>query len=74
VKTPRSGEFLEPEVGPNGHLIVRLEKDGKEEVRRLDEIVARAFLGEPPPGTVLVHLDGDPVNCAATNLRYIATS
>jgi hypothetical protein len=40
----------------------------------LDEIVARAFLGEPPKcpisGLTVHHFDGDMFNCEVTNLAW----
>jgi hypothetical protein len=33
-------------------------------------LVARAFLGPKPPGTVVLHRDDDPENNRVENLRY----
>jgi len=56
VKTPR---FVRPKKDSEGNLIVELERNGKRETPRLDEVLAEAFLGSQPAGTTLVHLDGD---------------
>jgi hypothetical protein len=43
------------------------------QVVRIDQLIAGAFLPLPtgaPPGMLLVHLDGDCHNDAASNLRW----
>lgn len=53
-----------------GHL--RLELNGPPGKRKylVHVLVARAFLGEPPPGHEVCHNDGDPTNNSLSNLRY----
>jgi len=48
VKTPR---FVRPKKDSEGNLIVELERNGKRETPRLDEVLAEAFLGSQPAGT-----------------------
>jgi HNH endonuclease/NUMOD4 motif len=45
-------------------------KDGVQVKRAVHIIVARAFLGPPPEGQEVRHKDGNPPNCAVTNLHY----
>lgn len=55
-----------------GAAIVPL-RDAEGNVKRfaLNQIVARAFLDYPPDKTlVILHRDGDPMNCRADNLRF----
>lgn len=58
----------------DGHIYVNLQIDGNWERRRfrLDRIVAFAFLKVPRnfPMYDVIHLDGDPTNCRATNLKW----
>lgn len=66
----RVGDII---TGSRNHLGVRYVKayprsDGRSVA--LPRMVALAFLGEQPEGTRLVHLDGDPENCAVPNLVY----
>ena len=37
---------------------------------RLHKLVALVFIGEKPKGTEIRHLDGNPKNCRADNLKY----
>lgn len=38
--------------------------------RRLDVLVAQAFLGKCPEGQELVHINGDQEDCRLSNLKY----
>ncbi len=38
--------------------------------KRVHKIVTEAFIGVCPKGQEVMHLDGDPLNCRASNLRY----
>lgn len=38
--------------------------------RRLDALVAAAFLGPRPPGMMVQHIDGNKRNCKVDNLKY----
>lgn len=68
----RAGRILKPfAAGAGGHLTVSLCVDGRREYAQVAVLVARAFLPPPPPGRPLVvHIDGDPANCRADNLRW----
>lgn len=56
----------------DGNKIVQLiHDDGEPEWVRVDRMIAEAFIGPRPTGCVLVHKDGNPLNCAAANLEYV---
>lgn len=44
--------------------------DGRRRARSVHSLVAEAFHGKRPKGMEVRHLDGDPSNNAASNLRY----
>lgn len=54
----------------HGRLHVTLYKAGVQKVAQVHRLVANAFLGPLPPGMETRHLDGNPVNNAASNLTY----
>ncbi len=64
-------EFLPETLDDQGCPTVELEKDGRIETRRVDELVALTFLGPRPSGYAIHHLDGDPRNCRVDNLAYV---
>lgn len=55
----------------NGYLYVNLSKDGKGTPHRIHVLVARAFIGERPPGLEVHHRDHDKQNNHVTNLEYV---
>jgi hypothetical protein len=59
---------------PNGRMQVRLSKDGRGGSILTHRVVARAFHGEPPHGAEVRHMDGDPANNRASNLRWGTSS
>jgi hypothetical protein len=69
----RSGKPMGMEVDENGTLLVHLWISADEmNVRKLDRLVAQAFLETPPDfhRHTVIHLDGDPNNCSANNLQW----
>lgn len=54
-----------------GYRLVGLRtSDGRSVSRTVHRLVALAFLGEPPPGLQVRHLDGDKLNNTVSNLTY----
>ncbi|MGX1809702.1 NUMOD4 domain-containing protein [Nocardia sp. NPDC055321] len=53
-----------------GYLQVRI----CQQTKNVHQLVALAFLGEPPAGFEVRHLDGNPGNPACTNLAYGSSS
>ncbi len=64
------GQILKPVTRPAGYLQIRPSKLGVAEVVHVHRVVALAFLGPPPPGQIVRHLDGDPSNNTLANLAY----
>ena len=71
----QGGKPLKPQpCGPNfKYRFVLLSYDGRRHSFLLHRLVAEAFLGPRPPGLDIDHIDNDPANCAAANLRYVTT-
>jgi hypothetical protein len=55
---------------PGRYPTVNLSRDGSSRTEEVHRLVARAFLGEPPEGHEVRHLDGNPWNCTLENLAY----
>lgn len=53
-----------------GYAAVDLWRDGRPRRRRVHVLVAAAFLGAPPVGEEVRHLDGDRMNPRLANLAY----
>ena len=53
-------------------LVVKLTKDGKPKEEILMQLVARAFLGSPPPGYVPQHKNGCQSDNYIQNIEYIS--
>ena len=67
------GKTLKPQTLYNGYKEVYLSdraNKGKRKHRTVHSLVAEAFLGERPPGTDIMHLDGNRANNQASNLQY----
>jgi hypothetical protein len=64
------GCVLRPVLRADGHLGVRLSRDGQGQTRLVHSLVALAFLGPLPPGLEVCHNDGNPVNNRPENLRH----
>lgn len=75
------GEIVSLARGRRRRLIGGVDKDGYRKVilcergirhyKRVHVLIALAFHGYPPPGTVVCHLDGDLTNNIAPNLAYV---
>ena len=64
------GRVLSPGRGKGLYYNVALCRDGKPRSFKLHILVALAFHGERPGGMDVMHLDNNPENNAADNLRY----
>lgn len=64
------GGLLKWSPDQRGYPRVTLVQDGKQWKRRVHVLVMRAFVGEPPAGMEIRHLDGDPTNPDLSNLAY----
>lgn len=71
VEQPVNERILKASPGLAGrYLGVMLYASGKGERLAIHRLVARTFLGEPPNGQVVRHLDGDPHNNRLENLAW----
>lgn len=61
---------LRSHVHRSGYPAVNLSCDGRNSTRLLHHLVAEAFLGPRPEGSLVLHWDDDPTNAALSNLRY----
>lgn len=65
-------KFLKGTEAPDGYVGVCLHiEEGKQIVRLLHILVARAFLGPCLPGKEVNHKDGIKKNCELSNLEYL---
>jgi len=56
----------------SGYLTFCTVEDGKQRCHYVHRAVASAFIGPPPPATVVAHFDGNRTNNRVENLRYAA--
>lgn len=69
------GKILTPEKDKNGYESVLLHKDGVKQRQMVHCLVGDAFpeiCGEHLPGYEISHLDENPANNKATNLRWVS--
>lgn len=57
-----------------GYVKTCLSVSGKRKSFHVHRLVAKAFLGPPPPGYQCAHLDGNPRNNRLENLRWVTRS
>jgi hypothetical protein len=62
--------ILKPHPDGDGYLKVALHRDSKRFDVAIHRLVPLAFIGPPPQGHEVRHLDGDPANNHLSNLRY----
>lgn len=66
-----AGKLLQPgRSGRYGYLTVSLNKAGRASSKLVHRLVLRAFVGACPSGQEVRHLDGNPRNNRASNLKY----
>lgn len=61
---------LTPGVDRRGYPRFTFSERGRKTYRYIHRLVALAFLGEPPPGLIVRHLNGNPGDCRLDNICY----
>lgn len=64
------GGFHKSNPNPSGYLYLVLRRGARSRTLSVHTLVAEAFHGSRPTGAQCRHLDGDPTNNAASNLRW----
>ena len=64
------GRWLKPGVGPRMYYKVDLCVDGKPKTRKIHRLVLQTFHGEPEPGQVAIHINGDRRDNRLENLKW----
>lgn len=62
---------LKPQLDGKGYPFVNLSQGGNIRPRRVHQLVCSAFLGPPPPGHEVNHVDGTRTNARLDNLEYV---
>ncbi len=70
----RIGRIRKSQTVPGGYRAVQLWHNGIPTNMLVHVLVARAFLGEPPPGREVNHRSGDKTNNQLANLEYLTRS
>lgn len=65
-----AGGILRGSIDNHGYRRVALVQGGKQVTRRTHVLVMLAFVGPPPAGMEILHMDGDKANPRLDNLRY----
>lgn len=65
-----NSRILKSQYDGGGYPMVGLWKDYKGKSSNIHVLIATAFLGDPPIGYEVAHLDGDKTNSKLTNLVY----
>jgi len=66
----RAPKILRPYSNNSGHLKVAFCDGRRIKQPYVHKLVMEAFVGSPPPGMEVRHLDGNPANNALSNLAY----
>jgi hypothetical protein len=68
------GLILKPTVSTTGYLVVALCVDGKQDTRKVHQLVAQAFIPNPDNKYAVDHIDRNKVHNHVSNLRWATKS
>lgn len=73
VRNLNTGRTLKHQSSKRGgnYAFINLSKEGKRVNRNVHTLVAYAFLGDQPEGTIVHHIDTNRMNPCLDNLEYI---
>lgn len=74
VFSVKSGKVLCPRDNGKGYLGVQLWKNGECKQVYIHKLVCKEFIGLPPAGCNINHVDGDKSNNCVNNLEYVTFS
>lgn len=60
-------------IGKRGYPVISFRKDGKQYLRTLHILFARAFIPNPENKLEVNHIDGDKCNCTLNNLEWVSS-
>jgi hypothetical protein len=66
-----TGMVLSCRGGTDGHRFVVLSKDGYRKNKSVHQLMAEAFIGPRPTGSLVHHIDENPANNNLDNLKYL---
>lgn len=64
------GGYLKIKIGKRGYPACALVQNCIQKTYEIHRLMASAFLGPRPEGGVVRHLDGNPLNCHISNLKW----
>lgn len=70
IRRTYQSKVLRPGTSSNGYLVVTLSRRDKTQSQTIHTLVARAFLGPPREGLLVLHEDDVKSNNEASNLRW----
>lgn len=70
----KTGKYLKPFKDHKGYARIAFMIDGKSEKYKLHRVVACMFVPNPQDKLQVAHFDGDRMNAAADNLRWVTQS
>lgn len=60
-------------IGKRGYPVISFRKGGRQYLRTLHTIYAKAFIPNPENKLEVNHIDGDKCNCTLTNLEWVTS-
>lgn len=70
IKCRYEGKILTPNKDKDSYLLVRIRNENKQTLKRVNRLVATAFLPNPDNLPQVAHIDGNRQNNIVTNLRW----